>query len=289
MFSSLKLGKVFGIDLYVHATFWLLPLIILFGGASAGDLSGAAFDVAVVFAIFGCVVLHEVGHALAARYYGIRTRDITLYPIGGAASLERMPERPLHEIVVALAGPAVNVVIAMGIVAGLIVGNMAMPLAWDPATPDIGMVFLARLLLANVLLVAFNLIPAFPMDGGRVFRALLSTSMPRVQATQAAASVASVIAAGFVMLGVGSLLGITGQVLPPILGFLDSPMLAILGVFIYVIGQAELAGVRAQVFAGPAVDAEVERDDPFTGWRWDPARRVWTQWRDGVLVREVHI
>src|SRR5262245_61970312 len=125
MFSSLKLGKPFGIDLYVHGTFWLLPLFVFVSGALGGDLFGAAFDVAVLFAVFGCVALHEVGHALAAALYGIRTRDITLYPVGGVASLERMPEKPWHEIVVALAGPAVNFVIALGLFAGVVFGNIA--------------------------------------------------------------------------------------------------------------------------------------------------------------------
>src|SRR5437764_9934584 len=99
MLSSLKLGKLFGIDLFVHGTFWLLPLFILLTGVASGNVAAAGFDVTVLFAAFGCVALHEVGHALAARYYGIRTRDITLYPIGGVASLERIPDKPGQEIV----------------------------------------------------------------------------------------------------------------------------------------------------------------------------------------------
>src|SRR5437660_857525 len=108
MLGSLKLGKLFGIDLYVHGTFWLLPLFVFFNGVLANDASGAVFDVLVIFGIFACIALHEAGHALAARFYGIATRDITLYPMGGIASLERMPEKPWREIVIALAGPAVN-------------------------------------------------------------------------------------------------------------------------------------------------------------------------------------
>ena len=99
MFSSLRLGKFFGIDLYVHGTFWLLPLFVLFGGLAAGGTAAAVGgELAFIFAIFACVFLHEVGHALAARAYGIGTRDITLYPVGGVASLERMPEKPWREI-----------------------------------------------------------------------------------------------------------------------------------------------------------------------------------------------
>ena len=123
MFQSMKLGKFFGIDLYVHGTFWLLPLFIFVSGWMSGSTPAVlAFDLAFMFAMFGCVALHEVGHALAARAYGIGTRDITLYPVGGVASLERMPEKPGREIAIALAGPAVNVVIAVGLFAGLVAG-----------------------------------------------------------------------------------------------------------------------------------------------------------------------
>src|SRR4051812_24503187 len=159
MFSSLKLGKLFGIGLYVHATFWLLPLFVFLGGVIEGDLSGATMDVAVLFAVFGCVVLHEIGHALAAAYYGIATRDITLYPVGGVARLERMPERPLHEIVVALAGPAVNVVIALGLFAGIYFGNVALPGSFVLTRLDALDEFVLRVFAVNVFLVLFNLIP----------------------------------------------------------------------------------------------------------------------------------
>src|SRR3954453_13010971 len=128
MFQSLKLGKFFGIDLYVHGTFWLLPFLVLFGGVAGGSgIVGVAEELAFLFALFGCVVLHEIGHALAARAYGIGTRDITLYPIGGVASLERMPEKPMQEVAVALAGPLVNVVIAFGLFAGLFANALVLP------------------------------------------------------------------------------------------------------------------------------------------------------------------
>ena len=171
MFASLKLGKLFGIDTYVHGTFWLLPLFVLFSNLGAG-LDKLAFEMLFVFAAFFCIALHEVGHALAARAYGIRTRHITLYPIGGIAALERMPEKPLHEVVVALAGPAVNVVIAVGLFGGLVVGGLVMP--WATGPMEVVPEFLGQLVFANLFLCAFNLLPAFPMDGGRVLRALLA-------------------------------------------------------------------------------------------------------------------
>src|ERR1700733_4733908 len=152
MFTSSKLGKLFGIDVYVHATFWILPLFILLEGLASGHTSQVGLDLAVMFAAFGCVALHEVGHALAARYYGIRTRDITLYPIGGGASLERMPEKPWQEIAIALAGPAVNVAIAIGLFAGMYAENIVFPLSWDWSNPTMLEAFVIRLLEINVVL-----------------------------------------------------------------------------------------------------------------------------------------
>jgi len=289
MFSSLKLGKLFGIDLYVHGTFWLLPLFVLLGGVVAGDLASAWFDVAVLLAVFGCVALHEVGHAAAARLYGIRTRDITLYPIGGVASLERMPEKPLQEIVIALAGPAVNVAIAAGIYLAVMLGN-ALPAAWVSGSPDFVEAFVGRLFVANVALCLFNLLPAFPMDGGRVLRAVLSLGLNRVSATKVAATVGAVIAAGFVMIGL----------FPQLLGGSGGPLigLVILGAVVFFLGQAELRAVRMQEARrdweklwdplGEELD-DPHRPAPFTGWRYDPARRVWTQWFRGEPVREVFV
>jgi Zn-dependent protease len=281
MFSSLKLGKLFGIDLYVHGTFWLLPLFVLFGGVLSGDVASAGFDVAVLLAVFGCVALHEVGHALAAKAFGIDTRDITLYPIGGVARLERMPERPRHEIVIALAGPAVNVVIAAGLFAAFAIGN-ALPAAWFSSGPDLADVFLARVLMANVFLAAFNLLPAFPMDGGRVLRAVLSLGMSRLGATRVAAAVGAVVALGFFLVGL-----YTTQI-----------TLMILAGVVFLLGQAELTAVRAQEAnrnwnrlwdpLGEGI-ADRPRPEPFTGWRYDPARRVWTQWYNGEPIRDTYV
>lgn len=228
MFGTIRLGKLFGIDLFVHGTFWLLPLFIVLNSVLAGDPFGAAFEVVVVFAIFGCIALHEAGHALAARAYGIGTRDITLYPMGGIASLERMPERPGREIAIALAGPAVNVLIALGIVAGAILGEVTLPGLWTSPEVGLGELFLSRLLLANTFLALFNLIPAFPMDGGRVLRALLSLGMTRLKATQTAVNVGTVLAVigGFVGLLTGSI------------------SLVLVAVVVFFLGRAELAAVQ---------------------------------------------
>jgi Zn-dependent protease len=175
MRMSWKLGRVAGIDVFLHPTFLLL---LAFVGATQGGLEAMM----IVSAAFGCVLLHELGHALMARQYGIETEDITLYPIGGVARLQRMPRSPGAELLIALAGPAVNVALAAGLFALRV---FLWPSGWD-APPLAG--FLGTLLALNVGLALFNLVPAFPMDGGRVLRALLSGWLGRARATQVAAS-----------------------------------------------------------------------------------------------------
>lgn len=276
MFSSLKIGRWFGIDVFVHPTFWLLPLLVVLGGATNLPL-----ELAALFGAFGCVALHEYGHALAARLFGIRTRDITLYPLGGVARLEGMPEKPWPEVVVALAGPAVNVAIAAGLL-GLLVLDGVNPLAGSFATPADAL--FARLLWVNLGLVAFNLLPVFPMDGGRVFRALLSLFTDRVTATEVAATV------GMVLAGVMGLVGLVG--IPGVMG--SNIMLAVLAVFVALMGRSELAGVRYQEEARRWERQTRRRtsfwsaaDAPADGWVYDPSSGLWTEWRGGVAVQRV--
>src|SRR5207244_1426998 len=178
---SWKVGSVAGIDLYVHATFFLLiawvGITYWLAGGSAAALDGIAF----ILALFAIVVLHELGHALTARRFGIPTRDITLLPIGGVARLDRMPQDPKQELLVALAGPAVNVVLAAILFVVLELGE---GLAAYGQVVRVGGSFLDQLFWVNVSLAVFNLLPAFPMDGGRVLRGLLALRMDYLRATQ---------------------------------------------------------------------------------------------------------
>ncbi|MBK7781267.1 MAG: site-2 protease family protein [Ardenticatenia bacterium] len=220
---SLKLGRFLGVDVYIHATFLLL---LAFVAISAGMDEGQSVPVALGFvvALFGCVILHEYGHALTARRYGIGTADITLYPIGGVARLERMPEKPGQELVVALAGPAVNLAIAAGL--WLLLLLLARPAV---SLSQMGLLegpLLERLLGVNLSLALFNLLPAFPMDGGRVLRALLSLRMGRERATRMAASLGQSIALLF------GLAGLFGQ-----------PMLLFIAFFVWIAAGQEAAAV----------------------------------------------
>jgi Zn-dependent protease len=224
---SLKLGRLLGIDVYLHFTFLLLIAFLGFVyWRATHDLEAALRGVAFIVALFGCVVLHELGHALMARRYGIKTRDITLLPIGGIARLEKMPEKPMQEFWVALAGPAVNVVIAAVLFFGLATTGGFTPVEEISVT---GGSFWQRLMMLNLLLVAFNLLPAFPMDGGRVLRALLAMRLGRRRATAIAANVGQ---------GMAILFGIVG--------FFYNPFLIFIGIFVYLGAQAEAGMVQMQ-------------------------------------------
>ena len=224
---SLQLGSYAGIGVYLHWSFALLIVWIFMAHLGSGNTPTEALaGVGFVLALFTCVVLHEFGHALTAKRYGIRTRDITLLPIGGVARLERIPENPIQEFWVAVAGPAVNVVIAL--VLGLILLTLSGVGQLFQLEPMRGH-FLARLLWVNLFLVAFNMLPAFPMDGGRVLRALLATRLGRLRATVIAANIGQVMA---ILFGIA--------------GFFYNPFLIFIGIFVYLGAQGEAAHVETQ-------------------------------------------
>lgn len=205
---SLYLGKVFGIKVYAHWTFWILIIWIFLMHYRIGhNLDEALMGVVFVLALFLCVALHELGHALVARRFNVVTRNITFLPIGGVANMERIPEKPVQELLMAIAGPLVNAVIAIGLFTYLeltgrmptLEGIMTMEMGED--TLMSGNRFLFNLMMVNIVLFVFNLIPAFPMDGGRILRAVLGFFTERVRATRIAARIGQALAIVFVFAG----------------------------------------------------------------------------------------
>lgn len=239
---SWKIGTLTGIELRIHVTFLLLLGWVGAAHWIAGRSVDAALNgVAFILALFGCVLLHELGHSLAARRYGIPTRDITLLPIGGVARLERMPEKPAQELWVALAGPAVNVAISAVLFVWLSITHAWAPLGQMHVASG---PFLERLLIANVWLVGFNLIPAFPMDGGRVLRALLASRLEYVRATQIAAGIGQGLALVF-----------------GLIGLFGNPMLLFIALFVWIGASQEASATQMKAaMAGTPIRAAMLTD-----------------------------
>ncbi len=243
MKNALRIGSVARISIYLHWTFGLLIAgLFVFYLAQGQTVAGALGGIAIILAVFGCVILHELGHALMARRFDVPTRDITLYPIGGVARLQRIPSEPLKEFWIAIAGPAVNVVIAALLALVLVArgGSFSPELMLLPGTD-----FAATLMWLNIVLVGFNLLPAFPMDGGRVLRSLLATRIDYARATEIAANVGQ---------GMAILFGIVG-----LLGF--NPILLFIALFVYIGAQQEArqATLRALTQGIPVRQAMMTR------------------------------
>ncbi len=197
---SWKFVRIAGIDIYIHVTFlFLIYLVGISYWHQEGTVQAVIAGVGFILALFACVVMHEFGHSLTARRYGIQTKSITLLPIGGVAALEKMPDDPRQEINVALAGPAVNFVIALLLY--LYLGVQHAPVSTAELSVTDGS-FLYRLMMINIFIGVFNLLPAFPMDGGRVLRAVLALRMDHASATRKAASVGQFLAIGMGFLGI---------------------------------------------------------------------------------------
>jgi stage IV sporulation protein FB len=232
---TLRLVTAFGIPVKMHATFPLVLVVFGVEGMLRGGWLQALYSILLVLVVFVCVVVHELGHSLQARRYGVVVRDIVLLPIGGMARAERIPEDPRQEIVMAISGPAVNFVIAGVIV--LVVWFRQHPL-------DIDNDFLSEVLLVNIALAVFNLVPAFPMDGGRILRGLLAMRMPYLNATRYAKNVGLLIAQLFALLG---------------FAYTEFSMLPLIAVFIFAGAINEERMIRNKI------RAESRDDETFSG------------------------
>lgn len=216
MRGASKILSIQGITLYVHWTFLLLfGWVLLINASTGNNVEQLSWSVLFIIAVFGCVALHEFGHALMARRFGIDAKSIVLLPIGGIASIEKFPDNPKQELLISFAGPMVNIAIAILLWVLLLPGTTF----WD-RPQDISIMhghdFVRNLQIVNLGLAAFNLIPAFPMDGGRILRALLSFKLNYIQATTIAANIGKAIAIAFIALGI----------------LFINPLLAFIGVFI---------------------------------------------------------
>jgi Zn-dependent protease/predicted transcriptional regulator len=244
MGSSITLFRAFGIDVRVHWSFLLILAYgaFAYGGGSGGPLIGALFGMLFIVLLFVCVTLHEFGHALVAKYFGVNVAHITLLPIGGVASLERMPDKPLQEFLITIAGPLVNFAIAL-LLLPFVIFTTAFSLnsgqmIWEQLltstiryiqNPGIGSLIMV-LFATNLTLGIFNLLPAFPMDGGRILRSLLAMTLPYVQATRIAVIVGRMLAVGMAFIGI----------------FGGGIIFLLIAFFVYVGGGAELEGVESR-------------------------------------------
>ena len=238
-----KLGRLCGIDIYLHWSFLIVPAWVALTSLAAGAALASAVNATLfIFTVFGCVLLHELGHALMARRYGIATRDITLLPIGGLARLEQIPKQSEQELMIALAGPLVNITIALLLVAGQMIAGAGGP--WLAFSPGAG-ALTANLAGVNVALAVFNLLPAFPMDGGRILRSLLAMWISYGRATQIAVALGQAMA-----------------VFLAILGLMGNVNLLLIAVFVFAAARSEAHMVASRA---PAADqpAPVGKSPPF--------------------------
>jgi len=236
---SVNIGTIAGTAVRIHVTFLLFLVWIFVASYMSGGPQAAWNSTAFMVLLFACVLAHEFGHIFTARVFGVATPDVTLLPIGGVARLERIPEKPQEEFLIAIAGPLVNVAIAFGLVAFAGANLDARHLA---AVESARISMVDRLAAVNLFLAAFNMIPAFPMDGGRVLRALLAIRLGFVRATEVAATIGQWVAFG---------LGF--------LGLLYNPMLIFIAILVYLAAasEARLVSLRAMSRGVPVSSAMV--------------------------------
>jgi len=249
---AINAGSIFGIKLYIHLTFFILLLFVFASNIKEG-LEHAFISTLLVCAIFICVVIHELAHSLVARRFGREPRSITLLPIGGVAAIDLMPVRPAQELVISIVGPLTNILIAVILI--LLFGWQIVA-AFRESHPGILAAFIAYLVVANIVLAVFNLIPALPMDGGRVLRSLLALKMDYLKATIWAAAVGKAIAALFIVIGL----------------LRNDLWLAFIGFFVYSGADSEKRQAIAQATFGQAAAEPIA--DPTAGYPPPPHRRT---------------
>ncbi len=287
LFSSLKTGRVAGFDVSLHWTMWLLPMFILARGLFLYPADEAFLQTILVFGVYVCLVFHELGHVMVARWVELPIRDVVLYPIGGAARLTVVSERPWKEIWVAAAGPMMDLFICAAIAGAF--WSLGLTLSPHLDTPHpYAETFFNRLFWLNVLLAILHVIPAFPMDGGRVFRGALALSAQRLRATEVAAMLSSFIAILFLLAGM-IWIGTVWWLIP-------------MGIVIHISGQQELMSVRyftslqhpavSSIHRSPEMvpvdqlfdEDSYPREANFSGLVWNPHNRLWIVWRNGHPV-----
>ena len=248
MRGSIKLATISGIPVLIHWSFGLLFVWLGYVGLSEGmNAVGILWFFFFALLLFICVVIHEFGHALTARKFGVNTKDIILSPLGGIARLNRLPEKPFHEFLIAIAGPATNVVIAILLFPVIYFSGSMTFMITDAAD----VIFtkpaniLPLLFYTNITLVIFNMIPAFPMDGGRVLRSLLAMGMDRLKATRIAVVIGQVFGLTFLLGGI----------------FLGELILGLIGVFVFFMATAEMRSARTESLLGARKVADFMRSN----------------------------
>lgn len=265
---SWKFGSLFGISIRVHVTLLaLLAWIIITSPIDRGSIAMGILEVVTVLAVFAIVMMHELAHALVARRFGAQTREILLLPIGGIASMDKLPSRPSQELAVAAAGPTLN--IGLALILAIVLAALGADFRPGP-TADL-QTLAAQLLWINVALAGFNLIPAFPMDGGRILRALLAIVVGYARATRIAAKIGYGIAVAFILFGL-----------------VYNPILAIIGFIVWTLARRELASVTVdeRLHGALARDAMIRALDPVDPDD-DPYRVAERMLGDGVRLLPV--
>lgn len=277
MFKTLKLGSLFGISVYIHPTFWILPFFYLLSNLREISLFHSILELILLFMVFFCVILHEFGHALAARAFGIQTRDITIYPIGGVARLERMSEDPFEELIIALAGPCVNLVLLFLLLPICIYFSPTL-FDFENLTPPNSLSgslghYLKMLMFSNLGLLLFNLLPIFPMDGGRVLRALLNLALGFTNATVISVRIGNLGAIMLLFFGI----------------FSYQFFLIILAFVVFIAGRQELQLLKlkrnyqgSQGFNNS--ESGFQQSSNYTGLVWDPEQKIWVYWTAGKPI-----